>query len=218
MILAGIDEAGRGCVIGPLVICGVAFRDEQISHIKHLQIKDSKKISPRRREHLYQIITKHCENYVIEYISAKKIDNRERNALSLNDLEISKMIDIINRLNAEKVYIDAIQSDILSFRLKIESRLNKKIEIIAENKADEKYLTVSAASILAKVSRDREIERLKEKLGDFGSGYPSDPRTKNWLEEFYKKYRYFPAEVRESWYTVDSIKKKYCQGTLNNYL
>ncbi|WP_457753524.1 ribonuclease HII, partial [Thermococcus sp.] len=81
-------------------------------------------------------------------------------------------------------------------------------KIIAEHKADAKYLPVSAASILAKVTRDKAIEKLKKQYGEIGSGYPSDPRTRKFLEEYYKEHGEFPPIVRKSWKTLRKIEEK----------
>ena len=104
----------------------------------------------------------------------------------------------------------------------IGKRLSFSPKIVAEHKADSKYIPVAAASILAKVTRDRAIEKLKEAYGEIGSGYPSDPITRRFLEEYYKKHGVFPPIVRKSWKTLEKIeeklKNKEAQSTILDFL
>ena len=128
------------------------------------------------------------------------------------------MASIINKLKPDKVFIDAIQSNIHGFVMNLNHRLSHQCVIIAENRADDKFPVVSAASIVAKVTRDRIINELKTRYGDFGSGYPSDPKTKEWLKTFYKKRGGFPSIVRKSWFTVKQILNSSAQQSLDRYL
>lgn len=116
---------------------------------------------------------------------------------SLNEIEAMKIAELINNLDeeVEKVFVDSPDSIPKKFEERIRKYLNKdkqKIKIISENKADSKYVVVGAASIIAKVTRDKEIEKICEKFGDIGSGYPSDPYTKKFLAEYVEKMENSP--------------------------
>lgn len=202
MLIAGVDEAGRGAVIGPLVIAGVLVREEDLTRLKELGVKDSKLLSPRRREVLVVEVKKCAEGFHVEKLLPRDIDavvNSGRRLHKLNYLEARVMARVIEVLRPDKVYVDA--SDVLEerFRRQILECMSSKVNIVSEHKADRNYPVVSAASIIAKVERDREIVELAEKLGDFGSGYPSDPRTVNFLRFCCEKLGEYPDFVRRSW-------------------
>lgn len=206
MKLGGIDEAGRGPVIGPLVIAAVVFDEKNLSKLEALGVKDSKKLTPERREKLFNEIIALLDDYVIIELSPEQIDERRG---TMNEFEVENFIKALNSLKVKPdiVYIDAADVKEERFGEIIGKRLNFSPKIIAEHKADAKYLPVSAASILAKVTRDRAIEKLKEQYGEIGSGYPSDPRTRKFLEDYYKEHGEFPPMVRRSWKTLKKIEE-----------
>jgi ribonuclease HII len=116
------------------------------------------------------------------------------------------MARVIEQLKPDKVYVDA--SDVLEERFKqhILECLPFKVDIVSEHKADRNYVAVSAASIIAKVERDKEIALLGQVYGDFGSGYPSDPRTMDFLESLMKKDDKYPEFIRKSWKPAKKVK------------
>ena len=200
----GIDEAGRGPVIGPLVVAGVETEDPE--KLKLLGVKDSKQLSMAERERLYDQILKIAKAEVI-CISAQEIDEL-RKIKSLNVIELDAFIEIIQRLSGDKVIIDLPESG-NRFEVQIKSRVGREIELTAEHKADENYPIVSAASIIAKVTRDREVRRIEEELGTrIGSGYPSDPDTKKYLKDVAEGGKGFGVYVRHSWQTVKNFVNK----------
>jgi ribonuclease HII len=205
--LAGIDEAGRGPVLGPMVIGAVVVDEEKLPLLKELGVRDSKKLTPKRREHLFEEITNIVDDYVLLVLLPQQIDSREG---TLNEFEVENFVKALNSLKVKPdvVYIDAADVKEERFGEEIGKRLEFKAEIVAEHGADDKFLPVSAASILAKVTRDREIERLKKEYGEIGSGYPSDPRTREFLEEYYRKHDDFPPIVRRTWKTLKKIAEK----------
>ncbi|AHF79986.1 ribonuclease HII [Thermococcus paralvinellae] len=206
MKLGGIDEAGRGPVIGPLVIAAVVVDEKNLSKLEALGVKDSKKLTPERREKLFNEIIALLDDYVIIELSPEQIDERKG---TMNEFEVENFIKALNSLKVKPdvLYIDAADVKEERFGEIIGKRLNFSPKIIAEHKADAKYLPVSAASILAKVTRDRAIEKLKEQYGEIGSGYPSDPRTRKFLEDYYKEHGEFPPIVRRSWKTLKKIEE-----------
>jgi len=212
MILsAGIDEAGRGPVIGPLIISCIVLDDNQKDKMKKIGVKDSKKLTLSKREKLFDNIVVDANEVIIKIITPEEIDNavRGKNVKNLNELEAMYISKIISEIlsDVKIIYIDSPYQDTLKFLSllhKYYPQINK-YKIIAENKADIKYIEVSAASIVSKVIRDSIIEELKNKYGDFGSGYPSDKKTRNFLISWYKKYKDFPPIVRKSWKTLQKI-------------
>lgn len=209
MQVAGVDDAGRGCVIGPLVIAGVLMREEDLPKLAELGVKDSKLLSPHRREVLAVEIKRIVQNFAIEKLTPKEIDDVVLNGKKLrklNWLEAQTMAKVIAKLKPDVAYVDA--SDVLEERFKqdILDCLPFKIEIVSEHKADLNYPVVSAASIIAKVERDSEISRLAEIHGDFGSGYPSDPRTMDFLERCLEGAEEYPEFVRKSWKPAQKTK------------
>ena len=205
--LAGIDEAGRGPVIGPMVIAAVVVDEDNIPKLEELGVKDSKRLTPKRRERLFDEIIKLLDDYVILELWPKEIDSRGG---TLNEFEVENFVKALNSLKVKPdiVYIDAADVKEARFGEEIKAKLDFEAEIIAEHRADDKFVPVSAASILAKVTRDRAIEGLKEQYGEIGSGYPSDPRTRVFLEEYYKEHGEFPPIVRRSWKTLRKIEEK----------
>ena len=202
MRIAGIDDAGRGPVIGPLVIAGVLMEEENLHKLRELGVKDSKLLSPRRREQLAEQVRKMALQYHVVMLSPAKIDKvveTGRKLHKLNRLEAQTMAKVIMVLKPDIAYVDA--SDVLADRFKahIMEKLPFQVRIISEHKADVRYPIVSAASIIAKVERDREIEKLKEKHGDLGSGYVTDPKTVAFLEKWLVQHGSYPEFVRKSW-------------------
>lgn len=211
MINAGIDEAGRGPVIGPMVISCVILDSNKIDYFRYIGVRDSKKLSPKQREKLFYKIIMEAKEMIIRIITPTEIDNAVWgiNVKNLNVLEALYISNIIAKLYSEvdKIYIDSPYQDTSKFLSLLKSFYPNisKYEIIAENNADRKYIEVSAASIIAKVVRDQIINELKNKYGDFGSGYPSDEKTRNFLLTWYKEKKDFPPIVRKSWKTIKNI-------------
>lgn len=202
MLVAGVDEAGRGCVIGPLVVAGVAVQTEQLSTLSALGVKDSKLLTPKKREALYDEIIKLTQTYKTIKLAPAEIDKvveSSRRLHKLNRLEAQTMAQIIQALNPNEVYVDA--ADVLEHRFAnhIRECLTIKAKIISRHKADLVYPIVSAASIIAKVERDREITSLRCEYGDFGSGYLHDPKTQLFINQWLKDNSDYPSCVRKSW-------------------
>ncbi|OQX21052.1 MAG: ribonuclease HII [Candidatus Altiarchaeales archaeon A3] len=204
MITCGIDEAGRGPVIGPMVMACCCFDEDGIAKLKELNVKDSKQLTPKKREFLEEKIKKIALKYLIKKISPVEIDET-RKKISLNDIEAKEISEMLLELNKTMtdmpsfIYVDSPENIQENFTKKILKFSPTKISanIISEHFADSKYIEVSAASILAKVERDREIENLKKIYGDFGSGYPADPKTVVFLKNNESK---IPREIiRKSW-------------------
>ena len=209
MLVAGVDDAGRGAVVGPLVIAGVLVRTEDLQKLRTLGVKDSKLLTPHKREVLAPQIREIVQKTSVQKLQPKDIDNvvkSGRKLHKLNWLEAHTMALVIQELKPHLVYVDA--SDVLENRFKqhIQECLPFETKIISEHKADRNYVAVSAASIIAKVERDMEIAMLRHIHGDFGSGYPSDERTICFLEDLIKDNDEYPDFVRKSWKPARRVK------------
>jgi ribonuclease HII len=216
-LIAGIDEAGRGAVMGPLVIAGVSMDPGQENHLRKIGVKDSKLLSPARREKLSAAIEKAAKDMVVIKVGSCKIDNYRRSGVNLNQIEAMKMADIVNYLKPDRVYIDSPDTNISKFQRFLKRMIDHEHEMVMEHKADYRYPSVAAASIIAKVARDREIEELKEKHGEIGSGYTSDPVTIQWLENWISGNRKFPDFVRSSWITAGDMLRQKSQTSLMDW-
>jgi ribonuclease HII len=204
---AGIDEAGRGPMIGPMVICGVLIDSEKLHEFKKIGAKDSKMLSPARRLKLKEKIEHVASKIVVRSVSAAEID-RLRKRTTLNEIEVAEFASVAKTLNPQMIYVDAADVNANRFGEKIgklSGLASKGAVIISEHKADSKYPIVSAASIIAKVERDRVISEYHMKYGDFGSGYPSDPKTVNFVKTLVRNKKKLPPIIRESWESVRKI-------------
>jgi ribonuclease HII len=203
-MICGVDEAGKGPVIGPLVVAAVAVKNAK--DIQDLGVKDSKQLNPIKRKELSNII-KDKFDYTIEIIEAEKVDEyRKQNRL--NDLNREAFEKLISKLNPNVAYVDAADVNEHRFGKQIKEKLTNEndTDIISMHKADEKIDVVAAASIIAKEAREEEIRRLKKEIGDFGSGYPSDERTIKFLKSFYADNGKWPIGTRKSWKTIERIR------------
>lgn len=216
MHICGIDEAGRGCIIGPLVICGAMIDENEQPKLKEMGVKDSKLLSEHKREQLAAILPKHVR-YQIIIVPPSEIDEYvlSETGENLNWLEAQKSVELINMLNPEKVILDSPSPNLKAYKSYVAERLlHKAIDIVVEHKADLNHPIVAAASILAKSMREEEIRKLKEEVGDFGSGYLTDPKTKIFLEKNWEKW---PGIFRKSWAPYQALIKKKLQKKIGEY-
>ena len=192
-VIAGTDEAGRGPLVGPVVAACVVLPNDYNND----EINDSKKLTEKKREKLYDIIMKDALAVGVSIISAKEIDE-------INILEASRkgMIESFKEAN-KKIKIDVLLTD----AMKIDT-LDIPVEKII--KGDAKSISIAAASIIAKVTRDRLLLELDKKYPEYGfsshKGYP----TKKHLEAI-EKYGIFD-EYRKTYGPVKKIIEK--QGNL----
>jgi ribonuclease HII len=219
MLVAGVDEAGRGCVIGPLVIAGFLMKEENLPLLAQLGVKDSKLLSPKKREALAAEIARLAEKHLIVKLAPKEIDRAvesKRKLHKLNRLEAQTMAQVINALKPDIAYVDA--ADVVEDRFKhhIQEDLTVKVKIISRHKADRIYPVVSAASIIAKVERDKEIAALKGMYGDLGSGYLTDQKTMRFLKQWLQTHTEYPDCVRKSWKPAKRAKNE--KGTVQKKL
>jgi len=223
MLILGIDDAGRGPVIGPMALAGVLIESETEKEFIKLGIKDSKMLAPKKREQLEKEIKKLAISTETILVSVDEIDNKVGDKFNLNDREAIASAQIINKINKSqkslreiKVIIDCPSVNLKAWQEYLEKFLIAKtnLKVYCEHKADANHVVVGAASILAKVLRDSEVEKIKEKYKiEFGSGYASDPQTRNFIYDNYEKYK-DKGIFRESWSTVKKFKASKTQKKL----
>ncbi|MGD1837342.1 MAG: ribonuclease HII [Nitrososphaeraceae archaeon] len=205
MLIGGIDEAGRGSVLGPLVVAGISIKNENIAKLHDLGVKDSKEVPARKRFDLFDKIIDIAELTCIYKLNCKTIDNHVYNN-KLNKLEAKTMANIINNLIVKEVYIDSCDVNSLRYKEVVKKNvIQKNVKIYSMHKADKNNPVVSAASIIAKVIRDREIKKIRERFDNIGSGYPSDEITTNFIKQWVSLYNEPPRFARRSWKTVKNI-------------
>ena len=217
MQICGVDDAGRGPVIGPLVIAGVVLDEAKIGALRSLGVKDSKKLVLSARTRLALEIPKFVDDYHILELEPARLDmivHKAPKFQRLNMLEAQTMAQVIQKLRPDIAYVDASDVNPERYKTNILDELTYRPKIISEHNADVKYPVVSAASILAKVRRDERISEIQKEFGDFGSGYSHDPKTRQFLTEYYRNNGDFPPIVRRSWATLKQIDELVCQSTL----
>ena len=203
-MICGVDEAGKGPVVGPLVVAAVAVKNAK--EIENLGVKDSKQLNPVKRKELAKLI-KDKFDYAVEIIEAETADKYRRQN-KLNELNREAFERLISKLDPNVAYVDAADVNEDRFGRQIKEKLTNETDtdVISMHKADAKIDVVAAASIIAKETRENEIKKLKAEIGDFGSGYPSDERTIKFLKTFYADNGKWPTGTRKSWKTVERIR------------
>ncbi len=209
LLICGIDEAGRGSVIGPLIIAGISIKKSNIKKLEGIGVKDSKALTRNKRNFLFYKILDLSEFVCIYKVDCKTIDENVYQR-KLNKLEGGIMSTIIKHLAVDIAYVDSCDVNINRYTNYLKSNLNfeNNTRVIAMHKADRINPAVSAASIIAKVIRDREIQILEENFQNIGSGYPSDKKTMYFLNTWIKEYKEFPYFVRKSWRPIRKITCK----------
>lgn len=215
----GIDEAGRGPVIGSMFIGGFMVDEEKLDDVEQLGVKDSKKLSERKRERLAEELRERGEPF-LEEIEADEIDEL-REIMSLNEIEIQGFVKVIEKSDADKVILDLPEPNAERFIGKLKKDLPASYadrEFVAEHGADDTFPIVSAASIIAKSARENHVEELHEKYGyDFKSGYPHDSPTIQFLEKYIEEKGELPSETRRSWSTSQRLLDEAEQSGLGDF-
>ncbi|HII15460.1 MAG TPA: ribonuclease HII [Nanoarchaeota archaeon] len=206
-LIAGIDEAGRGPCIGPLVICAYMIDEKDMGLLANIGAKDSKLLSAPKRQKMFAELQKAAKAYELIEIQPAEIDAAvESETTNLNWLEAEKAAIMLNKLNPDIAIIDCPSPNLKAYKDFIMGLLKKKtMELVIEHKA-ERHLPVAAASIIAKVTRDKRIEEIKKEIGEnFGSGYPADPKTKEFIAKNWKAHS---DVMRKSWGTYKAAAQK----------
>jgi len=212
-VICGVDEAGKGSVLGPLVVAGIGVPSEE--WLSDLGVRDSKLLSGNERERLYTQIRRRCRVATITF-DAQEIDLIRRQ-MTMNACIARAHARVITKISASRAYVDACDVNCFRYAEMVKEHLIRPCEIVSEHHADEKYPVVSAASIVAKVVRDRTIAKLGKEYGEIGSGYPSDPVTIRWLSGYIDDNMIPPPIARRSWKTVSNLLAQKSQKTLLDY-
>jgi ribonuclease HII len=206
---AGIDEAGRGPVLGPLVVAGVACEDPQVA--ADLGCTDSKLLSPDRRRAIDRALRRVAGVRIeVRSIAPETLDDERRQGRSLNRIEAERFRDIARSLGATHVIVDAADVDAARFGRVVRATLPKGVKVVSEHKADLNHPIVGAASIVAKVARDAAVadlaRRLERRLNlPLGSGYSHDPATIAFLAAWHREFRELPEGTRHTWATARDL-------------
>lgn len=198
------------------MVCLLA-EEKNLHKLEELRVKDSKLLTPKQREHLFDKILKVVKDKAIAIVSPQEIDEAvSSEVINLNWLEAIKTAEMINKLKPDKAFLDCPSPNTNAYAEYVRKHLkDKSVEIVSENHAESKFFIVAASSIIAKVTRDREIEKIKKEIGiNFGSGYPADPVTQKFLKENYNNY---PDIFRKTWSSFTRLGKKGGQKSLSEF-
>jgi len=212
-VICGVDEAGKGSVLGPMVVAAVGVSSENV--FDEFEVADSKLLSPKMRERLYVIIRKRFKVASVR-IDAHEIDEI-RTGITMNACVARAHAQVIDKLSPSVAYVDACDVNAFRYADMVKSYLEQSCEIVSEHHADQTFKVVSAASIVAKVTRDRAIMALSKKYGNIGSGYPSDPVTIAFLSAYIDEHKCPPPIARKSWKTVSAMLGKKQQSLLSEF-
>lgn len=218
MLILGLDEAGRGSVLGPLVVGAFLWRAAVDAELRDLSAQaplravgadDSKAMSHKRRVAVRSVLEPIGQG-IVRQVTARQID-----AANINDLEEAAFISLVLQTRPDRLYLDApVHPRGIPA---LQRRLARAIaaagvavpEMVVEPKADSTWPVVGAASIFAKVARDAAMARLSEEHGAaLGSGYPSDPKSRRWISGFLARGEALPACVRTRWGTIEKLRQR----------
>ncbi len=217
-LILGIDDAGRGPVIGPMILAGCLIEKSKARELSKLGVKDSKQLTQKRREFLEGEIKESAEDIEVSVCSPKEIDSWNDKGLKLNELEAEHCAKIIDKLNSRlleknktkkkvKVILDCPSVSLVKWRDFLMTKIKElsNLDISCEHKADVNHPAVAAASVLAKCQREREMGKLRKKYGDkIGSGYTSDTLSVEFLKKNHHKFK-DDGIFRKSWETWKRI-------------
>ncbi len=217
MWVGGVDEAGRGAVVGPLVIATLILPVTDLAQLESLNPRDSKQLSPARREEIDKEIRElaNTRNWAIKclHLTPLEIDTWVR-AKGLNRAEadgFGRLLSLASSSITEsiEVLVDACDVNAERFGQQVSQAAGREnIVVSSKHGADARDPVVGAASILAKVERDASIRAISKECNlDLGSGYPSDPRTRACLPQLLAGSSPHP-DVRWSWSTVSNAWKE----------
>lgn len=217
--IIGLDEAGRGPVLGSMFIGGVTISADRLEELEELGLKDSKKLTETRREELGPIVEEAADETIVREVTASEIDELSQ-IMSLNQIEISAFAEVITDLGADTAYIDLPEPDADRFGNKLRAAQDglEDLTVVAEHGADDTYPIVSAASIMAKNAREDHVTDLEDRFGTtVGSGYPHDTPTITFLKEYVDEHGRLPDAARTSWSTSERILQEHGQERLDDF-
>lgn len=210
MLLLGVDEAGKGPVIGSMFVAGLVIDEEKLFDLAAIGVKDSKQLTPERRELMAKKLDRIADDKYILEVPPRVIDEL-RQVMTMNDIMVRCFSQVLQRLtSANRAILDAADVNEARFGERVRIASGTSMEIIAEHKADQNHPVVSAASILAKVQRDKSVRELEQSMNCIiGSGYPGDSLTIEFLHDWVKEHGDLPPCARHTWVTAQRIKASF---------
>ncbi len=213
-MICGVDEAGRGPVIGPMVVVAVMVEDD--GQLKALKVRDSKKLTAERRNELAPRIMEISQVQVRE-VWPEELDELMKQD-TLNMIEARIFAELIEQLKPEEVFVDACHANVRAYARDVLAHLSYRPRMVCEHKADDKYPVVSAASIVAKVRRDLRMKEIERESGqEVGSGYCHDPKTKAFLQKCINENGDVPRHTRRAWVTSKRALSKAKNSKLDEW-
>lgn len=199
-MIFGCDEAGKGPVLGSMFVACVCGDKEDMPD----GVKDSKRLSTPRIHELSEQIINSMQVEVVE-VSPERIDKFSMTEVS--NSAFVESIDGVDHRSCSKGYIDCYINNTETVTQTIQSNIDfsDSTELVVEFSADDQYDIVGAASIVAKSQREKHVESLSEDLGEVGSGYPSDPTTREFLKNYIMDNDEVPDVARRSWSTCQDL-------------
>lgn len=212
-LVLGIDEAGRGCVLGPMVVAGFLVREDRIHLLREAGARDSKALDPSRRQRMRPRLLELAERVVLRAVPPAELDAR-----SLNEIGLDVAVGLIAETAPDEALLDAPvpPGGCARYARVLRERLGAGAprSIVAVNRAEDLFPAVGAASVIAKLERDAAIDGLSATHGSVGSGYPSDPATVAFLRRCMAAGGPLPSCVRTKWDTVRRVRAELAQEAL----
>ncbi|WP_255192261.1 ribonuclease HII [Natronobeatus ordinarius] len=219
MVRFGVDEAGKGPVFGSMFAAAVCV--EERGHLPD-GIADSKRLAPARREAL--AATLRGDDRIRVGVAEIPVDVIDDPATDMNTLAVEAHAAAIDDAigdagigSAIEGLCDACDTDAGRFARRVADACETAVALEARHGADDESPIVGAASIVAKVERDAHVAALAADYGEVGSGYPSDPRTRGFLEEYVDEHGSLPPFARESWSTCADVLAAASQTGLDQF-
>jgi ribonuclease HII len=192
-----------------MFVAGLVIEEERLFDLAALGVKDSKMLSPAKREALAKKIDSIATDQYILEVRPEVIDEL-RLVMTMNEIMVRSFSQVVERLHADRGVLDAADVNAERFAQRVRHHSKTSMELIAEHRADQRHRIVSAASILAKVRRDRSMRELEGEMHcTIGSGYPHDRDTIAFLTDWIRKNKDLPSCARHSWATAQRIKASF---------
>jgi ribonuclease HII len=209
----GVDEAGKGPVLGPMVAAAVRAPPSAIPS----DVDDSKRLAAERRVDLAARLR--ADDRVAVGVAVVAVDRIDDPATDMNGLTVAGQAEALGGVAADgdAAILDAGDVDAARFGRRVGAVLDADVGVTAEHRADERHAHVAAASVIAKVERDRRVAELEERYGEVGSGYPSDPTTRAFLRAYVREHGEVPACARSSWATCEDVLRAAEQSSLSSW-
>jgi ribonuclease HII len=214
-IIVGADEAARGLIIGPMVISAVAINPQIGELFRRNNVRDSKKYtSTRALEKHAQVIKKKALAWDTQVLSAKTLNNFYQNGMTMDETEAYAFYRALEQIIKKESSVTVFQVDNFQATKKLQQLMkkNKKtrtVKLVVQPRAEDEYIVVSAGSVLARAESHSELEKIRKKFGDFGSGSTNDKKTIRWLKNYFEKHQRWPEEIiRTYWKTIPRIERE----------